>query len=126
MPPYPGNSLATLLYENKQGFAWNNELVAQGATSIAFQLRRERGAYYPNGISVQVQFSANPGTFEVDVMTSDTDEAGFYVQVASITATNATFVGRVELPNIWAKYVALNMKTSPNAATVTVTALITR
>lgn len=129
MPPMPGNELAKLLYENEQGYAWQNEIVAEGAISQAFQLRRERGASYPNGISVQVAFDADPGVFEVDVLTSDTDNAAFYVMAtttAKISAVNAGFVGRLELPLVYAKYVALQMKTSPNAATVHVSGLITR
>lgn len=126
MTAYGGSDLASLLYENRQALVWNNEIVAAGSTSIAVQLRRERGAYYPNGISVEITFSASPGVFEVDVMTSDTDKLANFVQLAAISTVNAAFVGRVELPNIYAKYVALFMKTSPNAATVSVTGQITR
>jgi len=120
MPPYPGNSLAELQYENTQFFFYQNETAPTGTLSAAFELRRERGNFYPNGLSVQVAFAADPGVFEVDVMTSDTDVAAYFVQTAQITTVNAGFVGRVELPNIYAKYVAVAVKTLTNAVAVTV------
>lgn len=124
MPPYPGNNLAALMYENDQNFFWQNELVTAGTTSRAYQLRRERGASYPNGFSVELAFSATPGVFEFDVMGADTDQLSHYVSLATITTVNATFVGRADLVSFWPKYVALYAKTLPNA--VSVTAQITR
>jgi len=123
MPGYAGVNQATLLRENRQVFAWQNDTVpasaANGSLSLAFQLERVRSVSYPWGFSVEVQFSGNPGVFEVDVMVADTDNPNNYIQWTNITVVNATNVGRVDILNSWAKYVALYMKTLGNAVTVT-------
>lgn len=126
MPPYPGSSLATLLYENSSGWLWQNETVAVGASSRGFELRRERGASYPFGFSVEVQFFAAPGTFTVALQTADTDVDGNYVTLGSLTTggLNANNVGRIEVNNAWCKYVRLNMVALGNA--VSVSAKLTR
>jgi hypothetical protein len=127
MPGYAGINQAQLLRENKQVFAWQNETVpasANGSLSQAWQLERVRSVSYPWGFSVEVSFSGNPGAFEVDVMVSDTDNPNYFIQWTNITQVNAFNVGRVDVLNSWAKYVAVYMKTLGNA--VTVTAQLTR
>jgi hypothetical protein len=120
MPPYPGNNQAPLLYENNQAFFFLNEAVAAGQLSQAFQIRRERGNFYPNGFSLEVAFSADPGTFEIDLVSADTDNANYYVPIAIINSVNTSFVGRVELNDpLWAKYVACYVRTLTNAVSLT-------
>ena len=129
MPGYSGTGQATLLRENRQVFAWQNETVpagaAAGSLSQAWQLERVRAVSYPWGFSVEVSFSGNPGAFEVDVMVADTDNANNYVQFTNITTVNSSNVGRVDVLNSWAKYVALYLKTLTNSG-VLVTGQITR
>jgi len=131
MPAYSGINQATLLRENRQVFCWQNETVpvsaANGSLSVAFQLERVRSVSYPWGFSVEVAFAGAPGAFEIDVMGSDTDNPAYYNKIGSITAVNATNVGRFDGigPNLtYPKYVALYMKTLGNS--VTVTAQLTR
>jgi desulfoferrodoxin (superoxide reductase-like protein) len=123
MPGYAGVGQAKLLHENSQVFLWQNDTVAAsavvGSLSLAVQLERVRSVHYPWGFSVEVAFSGDPGVFEVDVMVADTDTPNHYIQWTNITQVNATNVGRVDVLNSWAKYVALYMKTLPNAVTVT-------
>jgi desulfoferrodoxin (superoxide reductase-like protein) len=123
MPGYEGVGQAKLLRENSQVFLWQNDTVAAsavvGSLSLAVQLERVRSVHYPWGFSVEVAFSGDPGVFEVDVMVADTDTPNHYIQWTNITQVNATNVGRVDVLNSWAKYVALYMKTLPNAVTVT-------
>ncbi len=126
MPGYPGNNLAKLLYENRQAIFFYEEPATAGLLSTAYQLRRTRGLFYPHGFSVEVAFSADPGAFEVDLMTSDTDVADYYnpsnypAAPTSISAVNGAFVGRVELnAPFWAKYVALSIKSIANAVNIT-------
>lgn len=123
MPGYAGVNQATLLRENRQVFAWQKESVPAsavvGSLSQAWQLERVRSVSYPWGFSVEVSFSGNPGAFEIDVMIADTDNPNNYVQFTNITQVNATNVGRVDVLNSWAKYVALYMKTLGNAVLVT-------
>ena len=125
MPGYPGNNLATLLYENKQAFFWLGETVPVNGTSVAFQLRRERGAFAPFAFSVELSFSGPSGAFEVDILTSDTDVLKNYVQVARINSGLNNFnITRYEMTNVFCKYVCLQMVALTNA--VTVTAMVTR
>lgn len=124
MPPYPGNDLAKLIYENQQAFFFQNEAAPANSLSQAFQLRRERGASYPWGFSVEAAFSGAPGAFELDVMGADTDNANYFVSLATITAVNTNNVGRVDVQNFWPKYVALFVKTLTNS--VSLTAQLTR
>lgn len=132
MPAYAGINQATLLRENRQVFCWENEVVAAsasvGSLSLAFQLERVRSVSYPWGFSVEVAFGGAPGTFEVDVMGSDTDNPNYFIKIGDITAVNAFNVGRFDGigSNItYPKYVALYMKTLGNA-TVPVTGQLTR
>lgn len=128
MPGYSGIGQATLLRENRQVFLWQKETVpasaAQGSLSVAFQLERVRSVSYPWGFSIEVAFSGNPGVFEVDVMVSDTDNPNNFIQWTNITQVNATNVGRADVLNSWAKYVAVYLKTLTN--NVLVTAQLTR
>lgn len=124
MPGYAGVNQAILLRENRQMFAWQNDAIPAGGTppislSQAFQLERVRSVSYPWGFSVEVQFSGNPGVFEVDVMVADTDNPANYIQWTNITVVNSFNVGRVDILNSWAKYVALYMRTLGNSVLVT-------
>jgi hypothetical protein len=124
MPAYPGNDLATLLYENKQAFFYQNEAVVAGTLSRAFELRRTRGDYYPWGFSVEVAFGGAPGTFEIDILAADTDNMANYVVIGQIVTVNGSYVGRFEGVGYWPKYVAIQHVTFPNA--VNTTAMVTR
>lgn len=124
MPGYSGPALAKLLYENKQVHLFNAETVAAGVASRAFELRRERGAFYPWGWSIEAAFGAAPGTFELDVQVADVDDPGHYVTIGTITAVNASNVGRFDAPSyVWAKFVRVLVVTlaTPGVATVLLT-----
>lgn len=85
--------------------------------SQQFGLRRD--GYLPNCISVEVEFSADPGAFEVELRTADIDEDKYYVSKASLTTgLNASFIGRIEAVNIVANFGRLNMKTLTNTVNV--------
>jgi hypothetical protein len=125
MPNYTTNEQATLLYENTQKFLWNNESVATGTLSVSYQIRRVLSSFYPWGLSFEVTFSANPGTFEIDIMGANIDNKNNYVQLGTITAVNSTFVGRWDMPTyMWPKYIAGYIKTLEN--TVNITLQVTR
>jgi hypothetical protein len=120
MPNYTNNSQATLLYENRQQFMWNNESVPAGTLSIAFQIRRTTGTFYPWGTSFELTFSGNPGAFEIDIMGANTDNKGNYIQLGNITSVNGSYVGRWDMPsNVWPKYVAAYVNTLTNAVNIT-------
>jgi len=131
MGAYEGSNQAKLVRENSQTFLWHNDIVPASATvgslSKAVQLERVRSVSYPWGFSVEVSFSAAPGTFEIDVMGADTDNSNYYIKIGSITAVNAFNVGRFDCIGtalVYPKYVAVYMKTLGNA--VTVSAQLTR
>ena len=125
MPGYSGTAQAKLLYENRQAFLFQNETVTAGTASVAYQLRRERGAYYPWGISLEIFFSGDPGAFEVDLQDADIDQDSHYVTVDQITVgLNTSFVTRIELPSFYAKYVRVKLVTLTNAVNISV--LLTR
>jgi hypothetical protein len=124
MPNYTNGSQATLWRENQQPFFWNNETVATGTLSIAYQMARINRTFYPWGISFEVIFSGNPGTFEVDIMAANNDLKANFVQIGNITVTNnvtsGAYVGRWDMPsNMWPKYVAGYLKTLANSVNVT-------
>lgn len=132
MPGYPGTAQAKLLRNNQQAFFFNRELVAAGVQSAAFQLERINRSFYPFGASFEIFFTdangnpANPGACEIDIMTADIDQANHYCPISSVVlaSLNANFVGRIELPNFWAKYVCALVKTLTNSVYTSV--LVTR
>ncbi len=120
MPNYTSNAQATMLYENKQQFLWDNEYVPAGLLSIAFQIHRTTGTFYPWGMSFEVMFSGDPGVFEIDIMGANNDNYGNYIQLGTITSVNSYYVGRWDMPsNIWPKYVAGFVKTLTNSINTT-------
>jgi hypothetical protein len=124
MPGYPGSGLATEIYENKQAFFWQGETVAAGTASVAFQLRRTRGLYYPFGFSVELSFAGAPGAFEADIQTADSDTPSSYIYLGKIIAASSLFAARYENTTAWCKYVRLQMVSLTNV--VGVTAMLTR
>ena len=123
---YPGPGQAGLLRANEQQQLWSAQNLAAGTTtSIAVQLERRTGSFYPWGAAIEIAFSGAPGTFEISVQFAETDKDANFVAVGSITAVNSSNVGRYDMPNtVFPKYVRLFAKTFPNA--VTANAIITR
>lgn len=124
MPGYGGVGRAQLLMENQQAFLWNGESPVATNASIAWQLNRTRGNFYPWGFSVEVAFGGAPAAFGIDVQVADTDNPNNYVTIGTISAVNSSNVGRLDVLNTWAKYVRAHITTLTNS--VTVTALLTR
>jgi hypothetical protein len=124
--PIYGSSQPVLLYENEQEYLFQNDTVGTGTSSIPAELRRTRGLSYPFGFSVELTFSANPGNFQVDIQTADTDLAANYVTLASITqaSVNASYTGRAEVVATWCKFVRLNIVSIANS--VAISAKVTR
>lgn len=125
MPVYPGNNLATLLYEGYQGQLFVAETLITGVSSIAFRLRRERGSSYPWGAAFQLAFSAAPGAFGVDIQVAETDTDASYVTVDSITAVNTGFTARYDMLSVYPSYVRARVTAAP-ANAVLASMLVTR
>jgi len=125
MPSYPGPNQAPLLHENQWYYLLQNETVVDGTASRAVQLRRLKGTTYFVGVSLEITFSGDPGTFAIDIQTADNDLASKYVTIdQAVGALNADFVTRIELPSFWAKFLRVNVVTLTNPVNVTV--LVTR
>lgn len=124
---YPGSGKAALLRPGQYVYVLVSQNIAAGQSSIAVQLERTKsGFYYPIGFSAEIAFSATPGSFEVDVQTSDTDQDGYFVTNTKLTSgLNANNVGRIEMTNYWALFTRLSFSTL-TGFTGTVTAKLTR
>lgn len=128
MPGYSGSGQAAVIGQGLQVHLFDHDTVSVSESSIACLISRLQGSFYPWGVSYEIAFSGAPGTFEIDVQTADTDADAYYVTIASITtgALNAGNVGRIELPNFWARYTRVKVVSFANAATVNLTVLLTR
>jgi hypothetical protein len=132
---YPGAGQASLLRANEQVYLFQTQLIAAGTASIAVQLERiKSGFFYPFGASMEVWFTdvnnnpLTPGAFELDWQDADVDQDSHYNTMSSLVGTaslNSNFVGRIELPTFWSKYMRALLKTMPNANVYT-TVLVTR
>ena len=121
---YAGPGLATLLRVNQQKFLFQNQAIVAGQQSIAVQLDRMPGPSYPWGVAMQVQFSGAPGTFEIDLQGSETDETGSYISLVTITAVNSSNFGRCDMTVPFPKYANALVKTLTNV--VNTTLIVTR
>ncbi len=132
---YPGGGQASLLRTNEQQWLFQNQAAPTPPyASIAVQLERIKSAFSQFGASFQIFFTnangslvpANPGTFEIDIQTSDTDaNDASYVTIDTINSgLNASYVTRLELASFWAKYVRAKIVTLTNPVNVNV--LVTR
>lgn len=100
------------------GAVWKNENVAAGSASVPVACPRSSGL--AGVMSVQVEFHANPGAFAIDLQVADTDQDKYYVTKATLnTGLNPSFIGRMEVTNLVAKFARLKMVTKTNAVNVT-------
>jgi len=75
----------------------------------------------PLKLAVRVSFSGAPGVISLQLQTSDTDvDTDYNSEGSPIAAVNASNVGRVELPNVVARFARVLATTVTNAVTATV------
>lgn len=104
------------------------ETVVATNISIAVELQPE-DANAVSGITWEFNFSAAPGSFELDIQEADTDADAFYVLPSSavnansalykVTAVITTTAVRVDLPGPLSKYQRVKVVTLTNAVTLT-------
>lgn len=123
MPVY-ADAKALLINTNKQQYFWFEESVAANGKSEAWQLERQKSAFYPWAFAVEVLFGSSPGTFEIEIQGAEVDLDAHYVKLASISTVNGSNVGRADMLTYFPKFVRLFMKTL--TGTLTVTAILTR
>ena len=106
---------------------WEDEqpLATSPANTASRQVCLHRDSHAPNCVSLEIKFAGDPGNFQIDVETADTDEEEYYVTRQSIIESvseqvlNDSFVCRVEMSNVVAKFLRLNMVDCDNAVEVT-------
>lgn len=116
---YPGAGQAHLLNTNHQYYLWLNQQVAQGVASVAVQLSRIKSASYPFGAAFQVEFSADPGVFDVEIQGAENDTDSQYVNIGSISTLNSSFVGRWDMVDKYVRFVRGYMGSISNPVAVT-------
>jgi|SRR5215469_4684085 len=125
MPAYENTQPPTALYPGTASLVWKNESPITGATSerVAISAPQEGQLSF---LRLEIQFSAFPGAFEIDIQTSDTDQDQFYTTElgTSIIGVNTGNVASYMLTFL-ARFVRLIMTTAP-ANAVNVTAKISR
>lgn len=126
MPAYAGAGKATLLNANTQKFLFGNststkEPAVSGTASVAFQLERQKSAFYPWGWAAEFIFDAAPGTFEIDCQGAETDTDASYCNIGTaITAVNGSNVCRFDSGvTLFPRYVRFLLKTVTNVVNVT-------
>lgn len=120
MPNYTGDAKAKLLNTNTQAYLWKAEtLVGLPVASVAFQLSRIKSASYPFGVSYELRFSGAPGAFQLDIQDADTDVEENYVTIYTQSSVNSNNAARIELPNLWTKFVRGRLVTLTNAVAIT-------
>lgn len=83
------------------------------------QVAFHRNPHKPTCLSVSIEFSADPGAFQIDLCTADEDADKFYVTQASLTdGLNNSFVGRIEVTDIVAKFIRLEVVSLTNAVDI--------
>jgi hypothetical protein len=123
MPAYV-DAKNLLLNANQQIAVWEGETIAANDKSYAVLLERQKAAHYPWGAAIQIAFTTDPSTFDIEIQGSETNKDDSYVKLASITAVNAAFVGRYDMLTFYPKFIRLFVKTL--TSTRVVTAIITR
>lgn len=98
---------------------WNAETLSLPTQSRSLAIFLRRQSHMANVLSVEVQFSASPGAFSIDVEAADTDVEAFYIMKATISALGSGNVARLEIPSIIAKFVRLKMNSRTNSVAVT-------
>jgi hypothetical protein len=95
------------------------EAVAAGDASQAVAFKRDE--VHPNAVALEIAFSANPGVFQLDIQTSDTDANADFVTKGSFSAgLNASFVGRMEILDVAARFLRVKVVSLANAVSLLV------
>lgn len=118
-----GGSL--ILNANTQRQVWiATDNLAANSASQAVLLERQKAAFYPWGFAVQIAFTTAPGSIDIEIQGSETDDDASYVKLVSITTVNSSNVGRADVLTYFPKYVRLFVRTM--TGTKNALAIITR
>jgi len=120
MPAYGSATAVPAIYAGDSYTVWNAETPSTSTASqqVALIPNQDGGLY---SISVEIQFSGDPGSFEVDIQDADTDTANAYQNLLglyAITAVNSAFWARLEV-QLKSKFVRLYLASRTNSVTLT-------
>lgn len=119
MPAYDTIS-APVFNPGRPIMVWDDEDAGPSGEAIASQQICLHRYELPTCMSVEVEFADDPGAFQLDLQVADTDAEKYYVTKASLAGDlNASFVGRIEVTNVVAKFARLKMISLANAVNVT-------
>ena len=125
LPPIPGiytqSAQAIFIRPGTYLYILKDTPVTAGQSSISFQLERTKSTFsYQVGFSVEFNFSADPGIYEVALQTSDTDQDNAYVTLGSlVSGLNSNFWGRIEVSQFWGLFARLSFPVLTNPCNVT-------
>lgn len=128
MSAYSATAPIYALYPGDKGTALSAERLLTGVASERFAIGKGPSDNVAPKISVELQFSADPGAFTLDVQQADQETAGAYINVPSggtVTTVNATFFARIDLDPFLGGFIRL-LQTLQTANVVTCTAIIRR
>jgi len=116
MPLY-GSAATSTSQQGGKSVVWDNETPTLGSSSLSVILPNSD---LPKFFSVEVDFSGDPGNYQIDIESTDTDSDRFYIARVSMSGNlNAGFVARAEVFNVAARYVRLNLVQLQNPVTLT-------
>lgn len=130
MPVYSATQIPSAIYPGDTFLSINAELNTAYPTGTAAQkcAIAQNIVGGPKQISMQVEFSANPGVFEIDLQTADQDINGAYksmdstfnITTAVQTGGAGNYYNRVEVPVKALFCRAFVVLQTANACTITV------
>jgi hypothetical protein len=121
-PPYPAGFTPQTFTPNRPLVLWANETVAAGGKSVQFGIRKDQ--HFPAIFSLEAVFSADPGAFSLSIQTADVDDETRYVTKVTLsdsTLLNSSFVGRIEVMDVVAKFARAYLSALTNAVNITAT-----
>lgn len=127
MPAFGSQNYTQALLPGQSLNVWLNETPALASASLAVALTNPSGqGNNPKPISVEIQFNANPGAFEIDLQESDSPNLDGAFQNSANGAINAAvlandgfYYARLDLPGgIFARAARLKYKTQGNVVQV--------
>ena len=125
MPAYNTISPPYAIWPGDMQTVWSAETHTAGSASqqVALGERDSRGG---SPFSADIQFSANPGTFEIDVQVANVDQDSAYYTLdqgttndGAIAEVNANFSAHLDAPFVTAKFARLKLVSLQNAVTIT-------
>jgi hypothetical protein len=128
MPAYFTQTNPAALYMQDTFTFWNAEAVPTGAATNQRSIQcalSHSPTWEPIGMGIEISFSGNPGNFQIDFQTADTDASTFYFTIPGNSINQGAIVGtnyacRLEIRPIMAKFCTILVVGLANAVNVTV------